>query len=208
MTILTKIPRSIKPSSTAVILGVGNSGDLFALPSGTNGLEFRFNGPGASGATRGIYARLKLSGAGEGEAVRAYAETGALLVATGGSVHGLHASLAMIAASSISGQGFASRHTIDAAADTRTISGNVGAILAESNFAAGNTIPATVALIHLKEIGAVTCTKAFRFPAVAVNGMVAAHITDAMTHSIRCVTDAGTVLHLMATTIVSNRTNS
>ncbi len=205
MAVLTKIPRSIKPSPTAVLLGVGNSGDIFALQSG-NLIELRTKTGATSGDLRNIYSRLRFDGASSGEAVRAYTEVNASGVAAGGTVNGSHSSLALIASGSISGQGFGSRHTIDAAADTRTISGNVGAILAESNFAAGNTVPATVALIHLKEIGAVACGKAFRFPAVASAGMVAAHTTDAMTHSIRCVTDAGTVLYLMATTTVSNRT--
>jgi hypothetical protein len=36
--------------------------------------------------------------------------------------------------------------------------------------------------------------------------MVAAHTTDAMSHSVRCVLDDGTVVYLMATTTATNRT--
>lgn len=205
---MNKIPRSIRPASSVVLYGVGNSGSNFDIAANKNALGFWVNSDATSGDNRVIYARLYLSGAAGGEAIRAYATANAAGVATGGTINGIHTSLSIAATATISGQGFASRHTIDAAAATRTISGNVAAIRAESNFATGNTIPATVALIHLGEIGAATCKKAFRFPNSATNGMVAPHDTDAMTHSIRCVTDDGTVLHLMATTTVTNRTNA
>lgn len=205
MSLVTFKTRSIRPNSTAVILGVGSSANPYGFAAG-NLIELRGTTGAASGDVRNIYSRLKFTSTASGEAVRAYTEAGAAGVAAGGTVNGIHASLAVLASSSISGQGFGGRFTIDEAADTRTINANVGAILAESNFGAGNTVPATVALIHLKEIGAVTCGKAFRFPTVASAGMLAAHVTDAMTHSIRCVTDAGTVVYLMATTTASNRT--
>ena len=205
---MNKIPRSIRPASSVVFYGLGNSGSKAEIAANKNALGFWVNSDASSGDNRVIYARLYLSGAAGGEAIRAYATANATGVATGGTINGIHTSLSIAATATISGQGFASRHTIDAAAATRTISGNVAAIRAESNFAAGNTIPATVALIHLGEIGAATCKTAFRFPNSATNGMVAPHDTDAMTHSIRCVTDDGTVLHLMATTTATNRTNA
>jgi hypothetical protein len=151
---------------------------------------------------------MYFGGAGAGEAGRFYATVQAANVATGGSVHGVHCSLSIdsTATYSISGQGFAGRFTVDAAAATRTINGNFGAILAESNFGANNTIPAACALIHLGELGAVTCKKAFRFPNVASAGMLAVHTTQTMSHSIRCVSDDGTVYYLMATDTATNRT--
>jgi hypothetical protein len=36
--------------------------------------------------------------------------------------------------------------------------------------------------------------------------MLAAHTTDAVSHSIRCVDDAGQVFYIMCTTTSSNRT--
>lgn len=205
---MNKIPRSIRPASSVVFYGLGNSGSKVEIAANKNALGFWVNSDATSGDNRVIYARLYLSGAAGGEAIRAYATANAANVATGGTINGIHTSLSIAADATISGQGFASRHTIDAAADTRTISGNVAAICAESNFATGNTIPATVALIHLKEIGAATCKTAMRFPNSATNGMVAPHVTDAMSHSVRCVTDDGTVLYLMATTTATNRTNA
>lgn len=206
MTPITNKPVSVRPGSPALFWGVGNSANYFswAQPN-QHGIDFRLETLASSGNSRAAYFRLRFNGTGEGEAVRAYAETMAANVATGGTVNGLHASLALIAGSSVSGQGFAARFTIDAAAATRTINGNLGAILAESNFGTGNTVPATVALIHLKEIGAVTCKKAFRFPNATSGGMVAAHTTQTMTHSIRCVTDDGTLLYIMCTDTATNR---
>ena len=202
---MNKIPRSIRPASNVRLYGVGTSGSPFNLPANTNGLGFWVNSNASTGDSRVIYARLYLSGAGGGEAVRAYATANAANVATGGTINGVHASLNIAVGATISGQGFASRHTIDAAAAERTISGNVAAIKAESNFAAGNTIPATVALIHLGEIGAVTCKTAFRLPDAANGGMLAAHTTQAMSHSIRCVTDNGTAYYIMCTNAATNR---
>ncbi len=205
---MNKIPRSIRPASSVVLYGVGNSGSNFDIAANKNALGFWVNSDATSGDNRVIYARLYLSGAAGGEAVRAYATANAAGVAAGGTINGIHASLSIAATATISGQGFASRHTIDAAAATRTISGNVAAIRAESNFAAGNTIPAGVALIHLGEIGAVTCKTAFRFPNTATGGMVAPHTTQTMSHSLRCVTDNGTAYYIMMTNSAANRTDS
>lgn len=43
-------------------------------------------------------------------------------------------------------------------------------------------------------------------PTVASGGVLAVHVTDAMTHSIRIKSVAGTLYYLMATTTVTNRT--
>ena len=197
------------PISVALLHGAGTSSapETTAL-TGQNFMGYWLKSTATSGDTRGLYLRLYLNGAGAGEAGRFYTTAGAANVATGGSAHGIHASFSLdsTATSSVSGQAFAGRFTIDAAAATRTVNGNLGALLVESNFGANNTVPATVALIHFQELGSVTCKKAMRFPNAASAGMLAVHTTDAMTHSVRCVTDGGTVVYLMATTTATNRT--
>lgn len=75
-----------------------------------------------------------------------------------------------------------------------------------SNIATGNTVHANNAFIRVVDDGAVALKKLFRLPTVASAGLLAAHITDAMTHSIRCVDEAGTVFYIMATTTATNRT--
>lgn len=193
--------------TAALLHGSGTS----SYPTSTSTANKNFLGywvksTATSGDARGLYIRIYFGAAGAGEAVRAYATADAANVATGGTVNGIHASLSMNASASISGQGFAGRFTFDAAADTRTLNGNCAPILVESNIAAGNTVPATMAHIRVTDTGAVPIKKLFRLPTVASAGLLAAHVTDAMTHSIRCVDDAGTVFYIMATTTSSNRT--
>ena len=204
---ITKIPRSIKPAAAAILYGVGNSNSYYSWgDANRNALEFRLRSNATSGDARGVYVRVQFGGAGSGEAVRAYANASAANVATGGTVNGIHASLSLDASASVSGQGFGARVTFGAAADTRTLNGNCAPLLVESDIATGNTVPATMAHIRVADTGAVAIKKLLRLPTVASGGLLAAHTTDAMTHSIRCVDDAGTVFYLMATTTATNRT--
>lgn len=55
-------------------------------------------------------------------------------------------------------------------------------------------------------VGDATFTAALETPDVASGGMLAVHVTDALSHSIRIRSDDGTLYYLMATTTVSNRT--
>lgn len=194
-------------TSAALMHGGGTSSSpVTTSTANKNFMGYWVESTATSGDARGLYVRLYLSAAGSGEAVRAYATADAANVATGGTVNGIHASLSMNASASISGQGFAGRFTFDAAADTRTLNGNCAPILVESNIGANNTVPATMAHIRVTNTGAVPILKLFRLPTVASAGLLAAHVTDAMTHSIRCVDDAGTVFYIMATTTATNRT--
>lgn len=204
---MTYITRT-RGNKAAKILGAGTSGTPinYGEIANLNGIGLWLKTSAASGDFRGAYIRAYFNGATGGEAVRAYATTTAAGVAAGGTVNGIHASLTLNASSSISGQGFAGRFTLGAAADTRTLNPNVASMLIESDIATGNTVPAATALIRVAEIGAVAVKKLLKLPTVASGGMLAAHVTDAMTHSIRCVDDAGTVFYIMATTTASNRT--
>lgn len=204
---MTYISRS-RGNASAKILGAGTSSNPvnYGITANLNGIGLWLKTSAASGDFRGAYIRAYFNGATGGEAVRAYATTTAANVATGGTVNGIHASLSMNASSSISGQGFAGRFTLGAAADTRTLNANVASLLVESDIATGNTVPAGAALIRVAEIGAVPVKKLLRLPTVASAGMLAAHTTDAITHSIRCVDDAGTVFYIMCTTTATNRT--
>lgn len=193
--------------TAALLQGSGTSAaPTETSTAGKNFLGYWVKSNAASGDARGLYMRLYLSGAGSGEAVRAYATAAAANVATGGTINGIHASLSLNASASISGQGFAGRFTFDAAADTRTLNGNCAPLLIESNIGANNTVPASMAHIRVADSGAVPIKKLFRLPAVASGGLLAVHTTDAISHSIRCVDDAGQVFYIMATTDASHRT--
>lgn len=54
--------------------------------------------------------------------------------------------------------------------------------------------------------GLATAEDALSVPDVASGGVLAAHITDAMTHSIRIQSADGTNYYIMCTTTVTNRT--
>lgn len=193
--------------TVALLHGAGTSASpVTTSDASKNFMGYWVKSNATSGDARALYVRLYFGAAGSGEAVRAYATAAASNVATGGTVNGIHASLSLNASASISGQGFAGRFTFDAAADTRTLNGNCAPVLVESNIATGNTVPATMAHIRVTDTGAVPIKKLFRLPTVASAGLLAAHTTDAMTHSIRCVDDAGTVFYIMATTTATNRT--
>jgi hypothetical protein len=69
----------------------------------------------------------------------------------------------------------------------------------------GNTInDGTVLMGSLS--GSASTQRLLNVPTVASGGVLAVHVTDAMTHSIRIRSDAGTLYYLMATTTVTNRT--
>lgn len=210
--LLSVIPHSLRPQAGAILLGVGNGsgsslGGLFKM--GTSAaqmidLRARFDtGSGSDG--RIIYARMHQYGAGGGEAVRAYAFANATGVATGGTLNGLHASLSVAASSTISGAGNAARLTLEAASESRTLSGTLAALQLDSNIGASNTVPNTTAFARVTDTGSVRVNQLFNLPNASNSTLVATHITDAMTHSVRCVLANGTIIYLMATTTATNR---
>jgi hypothetical protein len=170
-------------------------------------LDFRARADTASGSdARILYARMHQYGAGGGEAVRAYTFAQHAATATGGTLNGLHASLSIATSSAISGAGNAIRATLEAASASRTLGGTLSVIQVDSNIGASNTVPATSAFLRFTNTGAVALNNLLNVPVVASGGMLAAHVTDAVTHSIRIISADGTKYYLMATTTVSNRT--
>lgn len=193
-------------TGAALLHGGGTS----ALPLTTATADKNFMGywvrsNATSGDARGLYVRLYLGGAGGGEAVRAYATAAASGVATGATINGLHASLSINASASVSGNGNAARFTLDAAADTRTLGGTLSAVQLDSNIAAGNTVPAGVAFLHVTDTGAVRIGSLLNMPNVSNGTIFAAHTTQVLTHSIKIVTADGTPYYIMCTDAATNR---
>lgn len=191
----------------------GLSTGTSAAPESTSTADKKFTSiytksTATSGDSRGIYVKHLFSGAGgSGEALRAWGVVDNVAAATGGTVNGAHISLSVTGASgSVSGQGSALRATLGADAQTRTLNANLSALLLDSDLATGNTVPAAAAFIRVVNTGSVPILKLFKLPTVASGGLLAAHTTDAVTHSIRCVDAAGTVFYIMATTTATNRT--
>ena len=205
-------PFNIRPAAEALVMGVGKGSgstltDLFKMgTTAKNVIDVRARADTATGSdARILYARLHQYGAGGGEAVRAYAFAQNAATATGGTLNGLHATLSIATSSAISGAGQAIRATLEAAAASRTLGGTIAALNVDSNIGTGNTLPADASFIRVTNTGSVALAKFLNLPAVASGGMVAAHTTDAMTHSIRIIAGT-TVMYLQATTTTTNRT--
>ena len=112
MTVQTKIPRSIKPSSNARIFGVGSSANKFGLgaDAGQNAIELRIESKALSGDTRNFYNRLYISGAGgSGEAQRNFTTVENVAAAN---AHGVHNSLSFGVSGTVTGQGIAGKNTL------------------------------------------------------------------------------------------------
>lgn len=204
---ITKIPRSIKPSSSAVFFGIGNSASYYNLgaDANKNASEIRLSTYAASGDTRGIYFRMKYYGIGSGEVARFFANASTSNVATGGTLNGIHTSMSVDASSSISGSGNALRATLGAAAESRTLSGALSAIQLDSDIGTGNTLPTIHAFARFTNSGAVALGNLFQIPAASNGTMFAAHTTQTMTHSIKIIDASGTPYYIMCTDAATNR---
>jgi hypothetical protein len=193
-----------KPSS--ILHGAGNSTTpVLNADAGKNFMSYYMKSSAASGDSRGLYLRLYLSGAGAGEAIRAYASAQNAATATGGTVNGIHASLGIDAGAQISGAGNAGRFTLGAAADTRTLGGALAALQLDSDIATGNTMGATAAFLRVTDTGAVKVGNLLNIPAASNGTIFATHTTQNMTHSIKIVDAAGTAYYLMCTNAATNR---
>jgi len=198
--------KSIRPASNVKFWGIGNATNPFNVGAqNKNGVGLWMKSSG-NDDNRTIYACLNMAGVGAGEAVRARAVAQNAAAATGGTLNGIHATVALDASAAISGQAFGARITFEAAADTRTLNGNCAPLGLDSYIGANNTVPATMAFIRITDVGSVPIKKLFRLPTVASAGLLAAHTTQTITHSIRCVDDAGTVFYIMCTNDATNRT--
>ncbi len=195
--------------TTALMMGGGLSTSAStALTKSTadvSWMKFYTRSTATTGDTRGIYWKHWFSGAGgSGEVARFYGAVNAA-AATGGTVNGVHTSLYLETGGSVSGAGNAIRATLGLAASV-TGTGTLSALQVDSDLASGATVPAVTAFIRATDSGTGTIGKLFNLPTIASAGILAAHITDELTHSIRCIDAAGTVFYIMCTTTASNRT--
>lgn len=194
--------------SAALYLGRGtSSAPATNADANKNWIGFWFDTTATSGDTRGLYLRQYFSGAGvSGEAARIFGTVNNVTAATGGTVNGAHITLSVTGASgAVSGAGNALRATLGLGASTNA-GGTLAGIQIDSDFDNGATVPSNAACIRVTDSNTKKWAKFLRLPTVASAGILAAHTTDALTHSIRCVDEAGTVFYIMCTTTSSNRT--
>lgn len=202
-------------ATNAGLHGAGTSGANHALgATALNALEYYLNATHTTGDMRGEYLRLYFSGAGgSGEAARIFSTINNVSVATGGTVNGAHISLGTAGASAaVSGAANALRTTFGIADASTNIGGTCSVIQVDTDIGTGVTLPTNFAFLRFTNSGAGTdIPKALmRVPnvAAATNGLFCVHTTDAMTHSLRIVSEDGTEYHLMATTTTTNRTEA
>ena len=155
-----------------------------------------------SGDARLLYQTLDLRAAGSGESLR----TRTRVYGTGiSAAHGEHCTLAIQTGATISGLGCGLRATLEAAAESRTLTGTLCALQVDSYIGANNTLPAAHAFVRFTNVGSVVLSNLFSIPNASNGTLLAAHTTDAMTHSIKIISENGTAYYIMCTTTVTNR---
>ena len=202
---------TLQTAHSGLLLGAGAAGANHALgATADNALEFYLNATHTTGDMRGEYLRLYFSGAGgSGEAARIFSTINNVSVATGGTVNGAHISIGTAGASAaVSGAAHALRTTFGIAAASTNIGGTCSVIKVETEFPTEVTVPTNFAFLEFVNLGVKKSNALFKVPSVVAEtaGLFCAHTTDAMTHSIRIISAAGTAYYLMATTTVTNRT--
>lgn len=160
--------------STAVLFGAGTSttGEMVSTSTANKNMAaFWTKSTATSGASRGIYWRHYIAGAGaEGEAARFFTTVAGVTAAVGGTVHGAHISASLDATGNISGQMVAVRATYGATAhaSSRAIGGNAYALMVETDIGANNTVPTEHAFIAVRNTGSVNFTNLFHIPASTI----------------------------------------
>lgn len=201
------VSNAVEAATNGLIGGAGNSTTKHALgATAGNGYEYYLNATHTTGDMRGQYLRLYFSGAGgSGEALRAFGTINNVSVATGGTVNGAHISLSATGASAgVSGAGNALRATFGAGASTN-VGGTCSTIQVDTDFDATATIPTNFAFLRFTNSNTGVAANLMRVPNASNGTIFAAHVTDAMSHSIKCVTEGGTAFYIMCTTTATNR---
>jgi len=204
---------SLQGASDGLLIGSGTSSAKTALGAAAgNAKSYFLDATHTTGDMRGEYLRLYFSGAGgSGEAVRIFSTINDVEVATGGTVNGAHISIGTAGAdAAVSGAANALRATFGIAALSTDIGGTCAVIQVDTDIATEATVPTNFAFLRFTNTGAKKSNALLNVPApvAEANGLFCAHVTDAMTHSLRFVDAAGTEYHLMCTTTVTNRTES
>jgi hypothetical protein len=157
-----------------------------------------------TGDTRLNYSRLDITSTGSGETLRAFTRVSGAGAATGGTVNGAHISLSVNSGGSISGAGNALRATLGAAAGV-TVGGTVAVLQLDSDLNATATVPGATSFIRVNDTSTTKIGNLMNIPAPSNGTIFATHTTQAMTHSIRIVSAAGTSFYVMCTDTATNR---
>lgn len=183
----------------------GSSASPIANTSADNLSSFYGTTSATTGDVRLNYSKLTFTSTGSGETASFYSVVTGANGATGGTINGAHISLSINGSGTISGAGNALRVTLGGTSTAP--GGTIAALQVDSDFLTANQAGwNNASFLRFTNSSTGSMKYLARVPTVASAGILAAHITDAMTHSIRCVDAAGTVFYLMATTTATNRT--
>jgi hypothetical protein len=201
-------------ATAGLLAGAGAVAARAALGSTAgNALEFYLNATHTTGDMRANYTNMTFSGAGgSGEAGRFYSIVNNVTAAVGGTVNGSHVSLDFVGANAkISGAANALRATFGISDSAATaVGGTCSVIQADTWMDNAVTVPPNFAFFRCTNTGVKKSSNLLRVPNVLAEtaGMFCAHTTQGMTHSLRYVSEDGTVYYLMATNANTNRTEA
>lgn len=181
--VLEFAPAETNPSTAAVLHGAGTTSSRVTPPTATtanlNFLGYFLETSATTGDTRGMYIRLYFSGAGSGEALRAYGTVNAANVATGGTVNGAHISLSVASGGTVSGAAHALRATLDVAASV-TPGGTISVLQVDSNIGA-DAVPGNTAFISFDNVGTAPTTNGLAYLFQVTNPNTDSFFVDAGT---------------------------
>lgn len=194
-------------TTAALRMGGGTSASpLLTSETDKNFFGFWTKTTAVSGDSRGLYWRHYAGGTiastGYADAVRAFMT----VTGTGYSyASGLHASMQINASATVTGSGAGMRATLAAEAQSRTLAGKLAALQIDSDVGTGNTLPTVHGFMRFIDNGAVRVSNLAVIPAASNGTIFAAHTTQAMSHSIKVVDEAGTAYYIMCASAATNR---
>lgn len=197
--------------TNAKFFGYGSTSDKFPMGTSSGNMVGLYSEANhTTGDSRGMYLRHYWATAGTsshgGEAARIFGTVDGVAVAQGGTVNGAHITLSLSgAAAAISGASNAIRATYAIGTGVSSPGGTNSCIQLDSDIASGVTQAAKTFYLRCTNSGSVAMGKFLEVPNAANGTIFAAHGTDAMTHSIKCETAAGTAFYIMCTTTATNR---
>jgi hypothetical protein len=186
-------------------MGVGTAAGPFSLGTAAqNAVDYELTSSSTTGPVRGIYVSLtQTAAANTGSAIKGILTVAN--VATGVS-NGVHAELSITGASgSITSTAAPLKSTVTVAAASTTPGGTLGVATLESNIDTAVTVPTTWYFIRCINSGAKPIGYFAEIPTASNGTLFAAHVTDAMSHSIRIKSAAGTTYYIMCTATATNR---
>ena len=168
---------------------IGTSGNYQQVNTSSNVVSEYVATSATNGDTRLSYSRLKFTGAGSGETIRAYASITVASSAPAGTINGAHISVG-VDGGSVSGAANAIRATLGAT--TAAPGGTLAALQVDTDFASGVTLPGSASWIRFTESGTAKMSNLLNIPAAM---FVTSTATIAKT--IKVVASDGTPYYIM-----------